>query len=152
MGMHRTLRRFTPEDDAAITAAFLSYEPTISIARRLTRSEGAIRQRLLHLGLILQRKEKMIAKRMAGMTLEEIAAQYGVSRERIRQLTDPHYEPSTPLNPLKRMGRLEKRRQQLLRDQVEALFAMWEAGGAEVREEFLRRIGVRYNQPGKRSA
>jgi excisionase family DNA binding protein len=37
----------------------------------------------------LTRKEKIRAKRMIGLTLQEVADQYGLTRERIRQITDP---------------------------------------------------------------
>jgi DNA-directed RNA polymerase sigma subunit (sigma70/sigma32) len=39
----------------------------------------------------LSRNAKMIAKRALGMTLAELGEQYGLTRERVRQLTDANF-------------------------------------------------------------
>ena len=157
----RTVRRFTPDENARLVADFNAYVPTIEIARRLGRSEEVVRQRVLYLGLRrsgyvtkalawapehlkavllesgekafidacyawreqerawdrektaseidaensriaheaalidartdLTRNQKMVSKRVLGMTLEAIGKQVGITHERVRQLTSVDY-------------------------------------------------------------
>jgi hypothetical protein len=95
----------------------------------------------------LKRNDKIRAKRMLGLTLETIAVQYGVTRERIRQLTDPNYIApgnTARLSPDQRLARMEERhareRERVIKDQVKRVFAAWEALPPEAKELFRQRM------------
>jgi hypothetical protein len=167
------MRRFTSEEDAIIRRDYAAHVPTIRIARRLNRSNSAIRQRVFYLGMCrsnnitrvmawapphlraqfdlseissqafldacyewrnqqrernaaareaetlahseavqaqcavidqradLTRREKIVAKRLAGMTLDAIGKQHGLTRERVRQIAAKVAEPKPTGRPRK---------------------------------------------------
>jgi excisionase family DNA binding protein len=213
---HR-LRRFTPEEDAILTARYAAYDPTEAIANDLDRDAGTVRQRIFFLGLRrsshisralewapehlrakvhdcppdewlaachqwrdqqreqwrhaeaeeaaqqearltavaaeidqrldLTRNQKIQAKRMAGLTLESIARQYDISRERVRQIADPDYVPpisSKRLPPHERLARLDtaqaNRRQRLITQAATALFEQWQMLPPEAKAKFRSMI------------
>lgn len=228
-------RRFTPEEDAIIKADYAAYVPTLTIAHKLKRGEGVVRQRLLVLGLhrslavsilmrfapeelrgqvqalgeeafieavyehrakeqeaitqasnaeaaihqqrmdalveeiladtSLKRTEKMIAMRAAGLTLKAVGNLYGITRERVRQITSPHYigyltkgrprgrPPKAPTAKLERLKnrsewleaqveRVNKKRKQIADAQLERLLHAWNNTPLSLREVFLKRVGV----------
>lgn len=230
------MRRFTPEEDAIIKADYTAYIPTLTIAHKLKRSEGVVRQRLLALGLHrshavsilmrfapeelrsqvqalgekafveavyehrakeqeaitqasnaeatiyqqrmdalvdeiladsgLKRSQKMIAMRAAGVTLEAVGSMYGITRERVRQITSPHYvgyltkggkrgrPPKPALAELERLKsraewleiqteRVNERRKRIADAQLDRLLYTWNNTPISLREVFLERVGVR---------
>jgi len=208
------IRRFTPDEDAVLTADYLGYVPTHDIAVKLNRSNGVIRQRVLALGLRrnslvtrclawapdhlkarvtemstdefitacyewrdnleatakrevetdrnaqrihlahivteidktrdMTRNEKMIAKRVAGLTLEQIAQQHGLTRERVRQLTSQTYIDRRGEPVLERMARMDKRygqqRQELMDRAYQRLIDQWHKTPLEMQNLFIERI------------
>lgn len=99
----------------------------------------------------ISRNAKMVAKRMAGMSLEDIGRQHSLTRERVRQLTDPKYiahkynRRAGGLNDLAAdLAQLEARKNELLMDAVDKLVAAYQACPATVQDEFLRKIGAAY--------
>jgi hypothetical protein len=92
----------------------------------------------------ISRDQKMIAKRLAGMTLEEIAQQHGVTRERVRQIVSPdfkrpNYAPTRSVAEKIRL--LEAKRDALIAAQTGQLIATWDAAPQIVRDAFLKHIG-----------
>jgi DNA-binding transcriptional MerR regulator len=95
----------------------------------------------------LKRNDKMRAKRMLGITLEEIGAQYGLTRERVRQLTDPNYKPGRPagtFSPLQKLERLEQRiskaREAVIEEALAALRALWDRCPPEAQQRFRQQM------------
>lgn len=100
----------------------------------------------IDLNLQLSRNQKMVAKRMIGMTLEAIGQQYGVTRERVRQLTDPNHLASAygmkwndtpPVNVHTNEKRAQKRFEQLM--------MIWEKAPQNTKDafvEYLKNEGV----------
>lgn len=79
----------------------------------------------------LSRDDKMRAQMQIGATLQDVATLYGVSRERVRQITDPDFKPPTEkFAPEERLVRLEQRhlraRERLLKQSAGKVFAAWE--------------------------
>lgn len=63
LGLHRGLRKFTPEEDDFLTREFLAYKPREEIAALLKRTVGALNQRILHLGLRREMRRTLLVKR-----------------------------------------------------------------------------------------
>ena len=100
----------------------------------------------------LDRVEKMIAKRMLGMTLESIGDQHGLTRERVRQLTSPEYiaAKTDPVDRIAKLDakidKLQAKREAILKKNLRRLVAAWDCSSEEIRDEFLRCVGaVRLN-------
>jgi len=96
--------------------------------------------------LALSRNEKMIAKRIAGATLQFVGNQHGITRERVRQLTVGRPRKTSIQEELER---LDRRRETLLRQHEEsiqrqlfALKSLWESLTPEVQDEFLNQVGA----------
>lgn len=85
----------------------------------------------------LDRNQKMKAKRLAGLTLEEIGEQYHLSRERVRQITDRVYEQQ-PVS--ERLARLEQayaaRRARIIASTVAKLLDRYRAAPPEAQQQF----------------
>jgi hypothetical protein len=97
----------------------------------------------------LERREKMAAMRSIGLSLKEISERFGITRERVRQLTDPDF-----VRPQQRTGsfdnllaanaRLEKKiEENKLRIRAELLnklTALWRSADEDIRKEFLEAV------------
>jgi hypothetical protein len=73
------------------------------------------------------RNEKVAAKRALGMTLEAIAQQHGITRERVRQITAPPKPATTSLRNRQRRDRLVE---------------IWGVCPPDIRAAFLAKIGA----------
>jgi hypothetical protein len=97
----------------------------------------------------ISRDHKMIAKRMAGMKLQDIAAQHGVTWQRVQQITEPAHVSAARTNSLSglsglaaKIEKLEMKRELLIDAQVARLVSAWNASPQSVKDEFLKRIGA----------
>lgn len=198
------MKRFTGEDVRKIIEDYKKYVPILEIARKLGRSEGVIRQKIISLHLkrdkyvmsalhwapseliekvhemeprdwlaacykwreneesrlmkeyaedtaayvarmektiseiisdtTLSRTQKMIAMRAAGVTLQRIGLLYGITRERVRQLTSPTYA-----GPKRGVGNARGKLPEPATIEIyaERLQKMWEASPQESRDVFL---------------
>lgn len=113
----------------------------------------------------LKRKDKMIAMRAGGVTLEAVGRLFGITRERVRQITSPHYvgyltkggkrgrPPKPAIAELERLKNraewLDKqakvvnvRRQQIAAAQLDRLLHTWNNTPLSIRQEFLKRVGI----------
>lgn len=105
----------------------------------------------------LTRNEKMVAKRIAGATLQVIGDQHGITRERVRQLTSERYimrrkfKHPGPIGRPKmgtlqeELARLDRKREALLEKYnapMRRLLAAWEKAAFNTQDEFLKRIGA----------
>ena len=99
--------------------------------------------------LDLTRNDKLIAKRLAGMTLEAISKQHGLTR--VRQLTDPEYikerrvrkvadAPNNGQSIKALQGKIERHQIKLNLKCAEGLRELWEAASADVRAAFLAEV------------
>ena len=97
----------------------------------------------------LERREKMSAMRALGLTMREIGEHFGVSGERVRQLTDPDYRRTTPrTGSVKSLlavnarlsAKLEENKRRVRAKISASLIDMWDSADDGVREEFLRKI------------
>jgi hypothetical protein len=99
----------------------------------------------------LTRNDRLIAKRMAGASLEAIARQHGLTRERVRQLTSPKYiidkyerqnagAALTLLNS--EIERLVERRDHLTERVLQQLHTLWKVAPQSIKDSFLAEIGA----------
>ena len=93
----------------------------------------------------LSRKQKMLAKRMIGMSLEEIGVSYGLLRERVRQITSQDYTPSIAAkNPAERLRRFEARtvreRERIVKESADRIFRIWQDAPPDVQKMFLTMV------------
>jgi excisionase family DNA binding protein len=92
----------------------------------------------------LSRNDKIKAMRMAGLTLEQIGATYGI--ERVRQISDPNYRPlpAKAYTPQDKLAKLEERqqreREQIMQQAAQRLLDVWNVTPEEARTEFLAMI------------
>jgi hypothetical protein len=93
----------------------------------------------------LSRNQKMILKRSAGMTLESVAQQHGLTRERVRQLTDPNYV-ACPKKAEDRLERWQQRQHEYREKQIDELFKVYNRASVEAQEEFIRRVTVKTDE------
>ena len=89
------------------------------------------------------RNEKMKLMRMAGLTLEEIASLYSVTRERVRQIVDPLFVPPAVQHRLgvadrmaKLKAKIEGKNTMLVDRALKQLQQLWEACPHEAQERF----------------
>lgn len=190
--------RYSPEDDEKLTKMYLDYTLVKKISQELNRSEGSIRQRVMHLGLRrsmytsrivrwapkelvddfragglseaeftqaaysirksisseskikaggihkaieerakkiqertdLTREEKMLAMRIEGATLDYIGKIYGITRERVRQLTIPKALLHQALEQLAHPEEVS----------LGHLIDVWDQTSEEVRQQFLELV------------
>lgn len=95
----------------------------------------------------LTRNEKMIAKRVAGMTLEAIGQQHGITRERVRQLTDPEWATAAQRQKgtnsiAARLEVLENKKASLLGQATVRLMVAWDSAPPDVQDHFLKQISA----------
>jgi hypothetical protein len=133
------MRRFTDDEGASIVRDYEGYVPTDEIAAKIRRTEQTVRRRIKRLGLhrrwtddaaqaderahaihaaqaaeidsdnSLPRNQKTSAMRALGFNNEEIAKHYRITRDRVRQITDPDYKASpTKLSPTVKLAPLEE--------------------------------------------
>lgn len=101
----------------------------------------------------LERREKMLAMRAIGMTLEAIGKRFGITSERVRQLTDPEFMPHFPSHAprtgsIKNLAKINSRleakiKENKLRIKTKALGILtstWNDADLDVREQFLKAI------------
>jgi len=98
----------------------------------------------------LERREKMMAMRALGMTLESIGGQFGLTRERARQLTDPNFVRHISQEPRKGSiknlinvnAKLEERiadnKRRIKSKTFATLIECWGSADGETRNEFLK--------------
>jgi hypothetical protein len=94
----------------------------------------------------LPRRAKMLAKRLAGATLQEVGNQHGVTREYVRQVTaQPTVREKAkgkrigrlPSQPSKKMRRLATRHSALVDAEFRHLLKAWRLALPEVKARFL---------------
>ncbi len=112
----------------------------------------------------ISRNDKMIAKRIAGMTLVAIGRQHGVTRERVRQLTSPDYIAADldkqkglynrglysgaghDISPLLDLAgtieELDRRRQDIIDKVLAQMLRMWKVSTPEMQQKFLEAVGA----------
>ncbi len=97
----------------------------------------------------LERREKMSAMRAIGMTMAEIGRHFGVSRERVRQLTDPDYHRTAPRTGsvdnllavnTRLTAKLVENQRRLRAKILDNLTGLWGSADDDIRNEFLRKI------------
>lgn len=81
------------------------------------------------------RRAQMASMRDAGATLEAIGNRFGLTRERVRQITDPMY--------LERLGLLRERRMAVNGAPIVTIMRHWNRMMPSHREAFLKAIGAR---------
>jgi excisionase family DNA binding protein len=148
--LRQSLPDMNPEEWIAAVYAWRDQTQQEATAERDAEAEGVHNELLQQAKEIdgrddMSRNEKMMAKRMLGLTLEEIGAQYRITRERVRQITDPTYVPSPIVrNPAERLERLAVRtareRERIMHDAALQLFKLWSDTPADARDQFLAMI------------
>ncbi len=98
-----------------------------------------------------ERKEKMMAMRALGLTLQSIGDRFGISRERVRQLTDPDFTPGISMTPRtvdnllnineKLEAKLIANKARIKTKIVDGLITLWHSADEDTRNEFLKIIG-----------
>lgn len=127
---------------------------TINEERRITEGydadQAAIDAEILQIvaRVDLERNEKMKALRAIGLTLEKIGERFCLTRERVRQLTDPDfccppYKPKLPkINNLAAEkalieNKLKEKEEQIRQATLRNLMALWNDSDSGIRKEFL---------------
>jgi hypothetical protein len=85
----------------------------------------------------LSRNDMIRSMRNGGARLEEIAVQFGITRERVRQLCEPDFYHRVIVP--RQIKRLDKDEQQHL---MRRLLRYWKALSPELRQEFMREAGI----------
>jgi hypothetical protein len=105
-----------------------------------------ITRRVMEIDSSLERREKMMAMRAIGLTLQEIGDRFGLSRERVRQLTDLDFAPYKPrtgsvknLSSIneKLKAKLAANRRRMQEKTISDLLELWNFADSKTRADFL---------------